>query len=91
MFFLLTEIESDLTEGMKATELRRMEKELEAYLSEMLEGLGRRERVEALGHYVEGLLLDGKRKSIEPIASRLVVLPEQIVRAKNKKSLMRMH
>jgi SRSO17 transposase len=38
----------------------------------MLEGLGRRERVEALSWYVTGLLLDGERKSIEPMAARLV-------------------
>ena len=56
---------------MKASELRRLEKKLEVFLDEMLGGLGRRERVEALSHYVEGLLLDGKRKSIEPMAMRL--------------------
>src|SRR5690349_9951469 len=34
--------------------------------------MGRPERRAALGLYVTGLLLDGERKSIEPIASRLV-------------------
>src|SRR5215813_12359303 len=40
--------------------------------------MGRKERVENLGHYVTGLLLDGERKSIEPIAARLVDKPEEI-------------
>lgn len=57
---------------MRSTELRRLERELHEYLREMLEGLGRRERVEALSWYVTGLLLDGERKSIEPMAARLV-------------------
>ena len=57
---------------MRSTDLRRLEGELHEYLSEMLEGLGRRERVENLSWYVTGLLLDGERKSIEPMAARLV-------------------
>ena len=57
---------------MRSTDLRRLERELHEYLREMLEGLGRRERVEALSWYVTGLLLDGERKSIEPMAARLV-------------------
>jgi len=35
-------------------------------------GLGRAERRTAMGQYITGLLLDGERKSIEPIAARLV-------------------
>jgi SRSO17 transposase len=57
---------------MRSTELKRLERELQEYLREMLEGLGRRERLEALSWYVTGLLLDGERKSIEPMAARLV-------------------
>jgi SRSO17 transposase len=37
----------------------------------MTEGLGRSERREALGHYITGLLLEGERKSISPMAARL--------------------
>ena len=44
----------------------------------MVEGMGRVERREALGAYVTGLLLDGERKSIEPIAARLVDAPGEI-------------
>jgi SRSO17 transposase len=45
---------------------------LEKFLWEMFQGLGRRERLEAISWYVTGLLLDGERKSIEPMAGRLV-------------------
>jgi len=44
----------------------------------MLDGLGRVERVAALRSYVTGLLLDGERKSIEPIAGRLVESADEI-------------
>ncbi|MFP2924399.1 transposase [Pyxidicoccus sp. 3LG] len=39
--------------------------------------MGRTERRRALGGYVTGLLLDGERKSIEPMAARLVEEPGQ--------------
>ena len=44
---------------------------LEKFLEELLEPVGRAERRHWGGAYVRGLLLDGKRKSIEPMASRL--------------------
>ena len=57
---------------MKQAQLRKLERELEQYLWGMFQGLGRRERLEAVSWYVTGLLLDGERKSIEPMAGRLV-------------------
>jgi len=57
---------------MNQRELRRLERDLSEFLDEMLDGMGRVERVAALRSYVTGLLLDGERKSIEPIAGRLV-------------------
>lgn len=42
------------------------------FVGDLFAGLGRKERIENLAHYVTGLLLDGDRKSIEPIAGRLV-------------------
>src|SRR5215470_12297953 len=57
---------------MNRRELQRLERELSDYLESMVVGMGRTERREALGLYVTGLLLDGERKSIEPIAGRLV-------------------
>ena len=52
--------------------LKRLDRELTTYLDTFTEGLGRPERRTAMGQYVTGLLLDGERKSIEPIAARLV-------------------
>jgi len=56
---------------MKRRELERLRKELEAFIGSMTEGLGRLERREALRHYITGLLLEGERKSISPMAERL--------------------
>lgn len=52
--------------------LKRLERELTTFVDTLTAGLGRRERRTAMGHYITGLLLDGERKSIEPIAARLV-------------------
>jgi SRSO17 transposase len=57
--------------------LQKLRKELSAFLNEMLEGQGRPERRAALGHYITGLLLDGERKSIQPMAARLVEDPAE--------------
>jgi SRSO17 transposase len=56
---------------MTPRQLEKLRKELSAFLAEMVEGQGRPERRDALGHYVTGLLLDGERKSIQPMAARL--------------------
>lgn len=53
-----------------------LDRELEQYLRSLLGGLGRPERVDALGWYTAGLLLAGERKSIAPIAARLSPDPE---------------
>ncbi len=57
---------------MNQREMRRLTVELHEYVDGMLDGMGRVERRAALCSYVTGLLLDGERKSIEPIAARLV-------------------
>ena len=56
---------------MKRRELTRLRKELEAFVKAMTEDMGRSERREALGNYITGLLLEGERKSIAPMAERL--------------------
>jgi len=48
-----------------------LDRELVEYLSSLLEGLGRVERIQSLGWYAAGLLLAGERKSIAPMAKRL--------------------
>jgi SRSO17 transposase len=52
--------------------LKRLDGELREYLDSMISGMGRTERRAAMAAYVLGLLLDGERKSIQPIAARLV-------------------
>jgi SRSO17 transposase len=57
---------------MNRRELARLDRDLTEFLDTMLDGMGRVERVAAMRSYVTGLLLDGERKSIEPMATRLV-------------------
>jgi SRSO17 transposase len=56
---------------MQRRELARLRKELEGFVTAMTEGMGRSQRREALGHYITGLLLEGERKSIAPMAERV--------------------
>ena len=56
-----------MTEG----EIAKCRKRLEQFLADLLGPLGRRERRPWGSVYVRGLLLDGERKSIEPMARRL--------------------
>ena len=57
---------------MNRKALKRLDAELTGFLNEMFDGMGRRERGEAMRAYVSGLLLDGERKSVVPMAARLV-------------------
>jgi len=52
--------------------LKCLDRELTSFVDTLTAGLGRSERRTAMGQYITGLLLDGERKSIEPIAARLV-------------------
>lgn len=56
---------------MDAKELLQCRHRLEKYLADLLELVGRSERRHWGSVYVRGLLLDGERKSIEPMASRM--------------------
>jgi SRSO17 transposase len=62
---------------MNRRDLRQLDRELRDYLESMTAGMGRRERRTSMATYVTGLLLDGERKSIEPIAARLVDDPAE--------------
>ncbi|MCA1838314.1 MAG: IS701 family transposase [Actinobacteria bacterium] len=55
-----------------------MDRELTTFVETLTTGFGRPERRTAMAQYITGLLLDGERKSIEPIAARLVDHPDQI-------------
>ena len=56
---------------MQPAQLRAAEQRLERFLGDLLPLLGRVERQTQAGLYVRGLLLDGERKSIEPMIARL--------------------
>lgn len=57
--------------------LKKLDRELSGFVAEMTDGMGRPERRSAMGHYITGLLLDGERKSVQPMASRLVHDPSE--------------
>lgn len=63
---------------MTPKQLTKLDRELSEFVEYLVVGMGRPERRAAMGLYVTGLLLDGERKSIEPIASRLVDDPAKI-------------
>jgi SRSO17 transposase len=56
---------------MKAREIERFRLKLEAFLADVVLFMGRKERRQHAEEYVRGLLMDGERKSIEPMADRL--------------------
>jgi len=56
---------------MNTTQLRAIEQRLASFLAELVPSMGRAERQHWAGMYIRGLLLDGERKSIEPMAARL--------------------
>jgi SRSO17 transposase len=62
---------------MTAKQIERCRQRLKAYLEEMLTPLGRSERRYWGGVYVRGLLLDGERKSVGAMATRLPEANEQ--------------
>jgi len=57
---------------------RRSCEQFEKFMIPMTAPLGRSERRIAATHYVEGLLLPGERKSIEPMAERLNFDPQRL-------------
>jgi SRSO17 transposase len=56
---------------MTNAELAQCRKRLEQFLADLVAPLGRSERRHWADVYVRGLLLDGERKSIEPLATRV--------------------
>ena len=56
---------------MKAREIERFRSKLEAFLADVVVPMGRKERGQHAEEYVRGLLMDGERKSIEPMANRI--------------------
>jgi SRSO17 transposase len=56
---------------MTPQSLKALDRRLQQFLEDLLEPMGRKERRGWARVYVQGLLLDGERKSIEPMAERL--------------------
>ena len=56
---------------MTPRELSRVRERLVEFCAYCFDGMGRLERRSALGEYLQGLLLNGERKSIYPMAERL--------------------
>ena len=63
--------------GLSERELARVRGRLVEFSDEMFESMGRKEQRRWGECYLRGLMLDGKRKSIEPIAARLADGDEQ--------------
>ena len=58
--------------------VKKLDRLLESFANSLFDGMGRPESRRAMACYLEGLLLDGVRKSIEPMAARLVDDPAGI-------------
>lgn len=58
---------------MKPTELTRLGTELTDYVAEVFASLVRKDQRATSGLYLQGLMLDGRRKSMQPMAMRLGV------------------
>jgi SRSO17 transposase len=58
---------------MTPQEIAVVRPRLAAFAGEMLGGLARKDQRAAGGLYVRGLLADGRRKSMQPMAARLGV------------------
>lgn len=56
---------------MTPNQLKRLDRELAVYVEFLTAEMGRPERRQAMGDYVRGLLLDGQRKSVVPMAARM--------------------
>src|SRR5215471_17353565 len=57
---------------MNRRDIERLDRDLGNFIDSMVDGLGRPERRRAMASYITGLLLDGERKSVQPMAARLV-------------------
>ena len=56
---------------MTSHALKQLDRRLDDFLLQLTEPMGRTERRHWARVYLQGLLLDGDRKSIEPMAARL--------------------
>ena len=66
--------------GLSERELARVRGRLVEFSDEMFESMGRKEQRRWGECYLRGLMLDGKRKSIEPMAGRIEGADMQVLR-----------
>lgn len=59
---------------MNTRKLENLKAELQSFVEDVTAGIGRSERKHWCSTYLRGLLLDGERKSIEPMAARLAAI-----------------
>jgi SRSO17 transposase len=57
--------------AVTAREINALDKQLDQFLADVIAPMGRSERRHWAKSYLQGLLLDGERKSIEPMAARM--------------------
>ena len=69
---------------MTPTQLAALDRELECFLDEVLAQVPRLDQRRHLRTYVRGLLLDGERKSIEPLAARMARRPRDADRVRQR-------
>ncbi|GAA1867315.1 hypothetical protein GCM10009687_38650 [Asanoa iriomotensis] len=62
---------------MDSVAAQRLGEDLDAFVAEVFASLTRSGWQERAGHYLRGLMLDGRRKSIQPMAARLAGPHEQ--------------
>ena len=65
---------------MSPQKLKALDRRLSRFLEDLLAPMGRSERRHWARVYLQGLLLDGQRKSVEPMASGIVGADVQALR-----------
>src|ERR1700743_3399078 len=68
----------DLLSGVTPEEMQQVRPQLEAFAAQMLGGFARADQRAKGELYLRGLMLDGKRKSMQPMAERLGVDHQQL-------------
>ena len=58
---------------MHTAELARLDEKLDSFVGEVFSSLKRKDQRATAGVYARGLLLDGRHKSMQPMAERLRV------------------
>ena len=56
---------------VEVASLSRVDEQLDSFVGEVFSHLGRKDRRATAGLYLRGLMLDGRRKSMQPMAARL--------------------